>query len=277
MLFTTLDTKCDRETYKTHTTPPDPISKALECIYICQMQAKIYIEYQGHFRKVQLTLEQFLGERTSSYFIFLVYCVPVNLLDTCEKIDDARTLLEWGTADHQGVTQRVTQRVTHFTKYPRIEDALSYGLENFIGHDFCQQILGEEWVSSRETSSSIVKHTYNILDFIISGISSLIFLPLHILGCIYFKLKKLCKKENLSSQSCHKVVKEHVFYLAYPRNRYVTNTLMFFLYIIAIFVQGYISPSFLLIDKKENATSYVLLNEVAEKKRRQKHDQENNN
>ena len=45
----------------------DPISKALECVHICQMQERIYIEYLGHFRKVQQSLEQFLGKKETHY------------------------------------------------------------------------------------------------------------------------------------------------------------------------------------------------------------------
>ena len=43
----------------------------------------------------------------------------------------------------------------YFTKFPRIEDSLSCGQEKFIGHDFCQQILREEWHSS--------PHSHNLI------------------------------------------------------------------------------------------------------------------
>ena len=187
----------------------------------------------------------------------------MDLLDTCETIDDARTILEWDGDSSVGFRD-------HFTKYPRIEDALECGLEEFIGHDYCQQILGEDWISSRETSNTIQKQRTNIIDIVLYGLSSLLFLPLHLTGCLYSKLRRTCYTGGSAGDSCNNILKEHVFHLAYPYNRYVTHTVMFALYVLAILGQGYMKPNYLLLEKKENASNFVHYDEVAQQQNQEK-------
>lgn len=39
--------------------------------------------------------------------------------------------------------------------YPTLELAVTLRHEEFVGHDYCQQILSEEWVESNETGKRI--------------------------------------------------------------------------------------------------------------------------
>ena len=39
--------------------------------------------------------------------------------------------------------------------YPTLQLAVTLRHEEFVGHDYCQQILSEEWVESNETGKRI--------------------------------------------------------------------------------------------------------------------------
>ena len=68
------------------------------------------------------------------------------MLDCCETIEEARTILEY-----EGRKEEDRQ----FTKYPRLDQALNANLKKIVTHDFCQQILREEWHSS--------PHSHNLI------------------------------------------------------------------------------------------------------------------
>ena len=70
----------------------------------------------------------------------------MNILDCCEEIEEARLILMHESEDEMD---------DHYTPYPRIEAVLRTGLEKLVGHDFCQQILREDWLKSQTTGHVI--------------------------------------------------------------------------------------------------------------------------
>ena len=156
----------------------------------------------------------------------------MNLLDCCEEISEAKTIL-------MNQYDNDKDKVEYYTKYPRIETAMRTGQERFVGHDFCQQILREDWLKSQTTGNIIQWQVSNIWDILLYCLSSVFFFPIHLLGCIVLHCRNRCSgvSKNSPDQQSHsfmRAVREAFSFLTYPINRYITNCCIFILYIILL-------------------------------------------
>ena len=86
------------------------------------------------------------------------------------------------------------------TKYPRLYQALNSNLKKIVTHDFCQQIIREDWVSSTETSNMIKLDNCSAQDYLGYYLFSVLFLPVHVFGCLYFKFEHLFKKDEKNDE-----------------------------------------------------------------------------
>ena len=167
------------------------------------------------------------------HFLFLV-----NILDFCDQIDEAKLLL-MNDFENAG---------TYHTSYPRIETAIKLGQEEFVGNDFCQQILREDWLKSKSTGNIIQWQVSNLLDILLYCISSIIFLPLHVIGYMFVHLRQLCKGktpevdskqlDERQDYSTSNALKEMAHFLTYPINRFIIDCSVLVFYIIVLFATG---------------------------------------
>ena len=131
------------------------------------------------------------------------------MLDCCETIEDARMILEYDDDE--------TGRERQFTKYPRLDQALNSNLKKIVTHDFCQQIIREDWVSSTETRQIITLNDGSALDYLGYYLFSVLFLPVHVFGCLYFKFENFFKKEPrepspTTDRTSLRIFKECIYY-----------------------------------------------------------------
>ena len=164
----------------------------------------------------------------------------MNILDFCDQIDDAKLLLMNDFEDGG----------TYHTSYPRIETALKLGQEEFVGNDFCQQILREDWLKSKSTGNIIQWQVSNLVDILLYCISSIIFLPLHVIGFVFVHLRHRCKgktpeayteqsqEERQGGYCTSNTLKEMAHFLTYPINRFIINCSVLVFYIIVLFGTG---------------------------------------
>ena len=195
----------------------DFFSKAFECVFICQEHMKNFEEYQNQFEQMETSIGQFL----------------VHILDFCDQIDEAKLLL-MNDFENGGI---------YHTRYPRIETAIKLRQEEFAGNDFCQQILREDWLKSKSTGNIIQWQVSNLLDILLYCISSIIFLPLHVIGCVWVHLRHRCKGETpeVEERRGHcssNTLREMAHFLTYPINRFIINCSVLVFYIILLFVTG---------------------------------------
>ena len=131
------------------------------------------------------------------------------MLDCCETIEEARMILEYDEKKGEGDRQ--------FSKYPRLDQALNSNLKKIVTHDFCQQIIREDWVSSTETRQIITLNDGSALDYLGYYLFSVLFLPVHVFGCLYFKFENFFKKEPrepspTTDRTSLRIFKECIYY-----------------------------------------------------------------
>ena len=135
------------------------------------------------------------------------------MLDCCETIEEARTILEYDETEGDPQFTKTKFR----TKYPRLDQALKANLKKIVTHDFCQQIIREDWVSSTETRQIITLNDGSALDYLGYYLFSVLFLPVHVFGCLYFKFENFFKKEPrepspTTDRTSLRIFKECIYY-----------------------------------------------------------------
>ena len=215
----------------------DPIAEAYSIMDICYNQAMQYEEYKEKFKSIRRTLKQF----------------TVKLLNCCEKIDEAKLLMSTDTT-----------RKDCRLKYPRINVAIQTYHEDFVSHDYCQQILREEWLRSEYSDKIIQWHSTGIFDQGMYVLSCLILMPFHILfyPCSVFLVKRkseacedseACKDSEaidskVKEDNCSAItnfLKETSHHFTYPINRFIATILnfLFFLSLLVVLALKYLPSS----------------------------------
>ena len=190
--------------------------------------------------------------------------ISVDLLDCCDSIDDAKLILQF-SKDNQ------TDR-SYVTKFPRIEDALKCSQEKVIGHDYCQQILREAWHSSSRSRNVVQFQISHTADIILYSISSLVLMPIHVVGFLFMgcykskgeelnngvdekekkedfeRAEEKCvenndvdekeKRKEKKSNSLVNVLKECSNFFSYPVNRCISQSGMYLLFTLALMFIG---------------------------------------
>eukprot|EP00092_Neocalanus_flemingeri_P103120 GFUD01131922.1.p1 GENE.GFUD01131922.1~~GFUD01131922.1.p1 ORF type:complete len:840 (+),score=155.46 GFUD01131922.1:47-2566(+) len=211
-------------------TPYDPISEAFHNLHIARIQSFRNVEYRNKFKTVK---------RESKEFI-------VKMLDRCENCSEARLfLLQDYKIDHY-----FTDAMIDEMPYPRIEVAVADKHEEFVAHDYCQQILREKWLQSDVTGEIMQWHSSKMYEKVFYFIDCVLLYPLHILMYIptvfcggYPKNKEGYQRQKTpegdmeeETQFCCglKLIRQSWLHLSFPINRFIANTISHLLFLIII-------------------------------------------
>ena len=198
----------------------DPVSEAYAIMETCEYQALQYEEYEEKFKSIKRMLKQF----------------TVKILNCCEKIDEAKLLMSTDTKT----------KVCRL-KYPRINVAIQKYHEDFVSHDYCQQILREEWLRSQYSKKIIQWHSTGYFDQGLYVFSCVILMPFHL---ILYPFARFLKRESEvlkdreggntnhampREENCCSVIKnfliETSLHFTYPINRFIANILSFLVFL----------------------------------------------
>ena len=150
--------------------PYDPISEAFHNLHVSRVQSYRNVEYRNKFSIV---------EKESKEFI-------VKMMDCCENSEEALLfMLHDYKIDHYFEESLINQM-----QYPRLEIAVTDKHEEFVGHDYCQQILTQAWLRSDVTrdiiqwssSKMTVKMLYCLSCFIMYPVHILTYIPVMVMG-----------------------------------------------------------------------------------------------
>ena len=212
--------------------PYDPISEAFHNLHISRVQANRNIEYRTKFSIVK---------RESKEFI-------VKLLDCCENSEEARIFL---LHDYK-INHYFTDALINDMPYPRLEIAVADKHEEFVGHDYCQQILRQEWLQSDVTGDIIQWHSSKMHEKMFYYVLCVCLYPVHILAYLpamfmggYEKKdrhRRIQIKEELQNDEetplCCGLdfLKKSYLHLSFPINRYIATTISHLIFFVLLFL-----------------------------------------
>ena len=101
----------------------------------------------------------------------------------------------------------------------------------YCSHEWCQQVLREDWLRSDVTGKTIQWNSTNTTDQILYFISCCLLFPLHIL---LYPVTILLFKSELKTQSrhgCLNFLLEIGLHFTYPSNRFLSKGISFLLYL----------------------------------------------
>ena len=212
-------------------TPYDPISEAFHNVHVSRVQARRNVEYRNKFNIVKNKSKEFI----------------VKMLDCCENSEEAQLfLLHDYKIDHY-----FTDALINEMPYPRLEIAVADKHEEFVGHDYCQQILTQAWLRSDATGDIIQWQSSNMTVKMLYCLSCFIMYPVHILAYIpvmvmggYPKREDRLKQTLIQegqpndkepSLCCGlNFLRQSYLHLSFPINRYIANTISYLILLILL-------------------------------------------
>ena len=199
----------------------DPLSEAYHNLHISRVQALRNVEYKNKFNVVKNYSKDFI----------------IRMLNCCKDLEEARLVIQHDFKVNHYFNDALIRNMT----YPRLEIAELENHEEFVGHDFCQQILREQWLKSDVIGKSIQWNSTSVKDKILYCLSCVLLMPFHIFAYI---LTLFCggyepyKHRNNQEKCCFFVnyAKQTWLHLSYPINRFIADTFTHILFLIFLVV-----------------------------------------
>ena len=167
------------------------------------------------------------------------------MLDCCQSISEAHQFLNNDLKCNKNVV------------LPKVNISIKRRHEDFVAHDYVQQIMGEKWTQSLISDDDNDRLTWNTLNFPRQALYffyCLLFFPIHVLlfpFSILFKKKSWEKSD--SQNSCLRFLRGMCLHFTYPVNRFISSDVISqMLFIFFLLIVRNVLPS------KENHWSFTI-------------------
>ena len=139
--------------------------------------------------------------------------------------------------------------------YPRLEIAVADQHDEFVGHDYCQQILRQKWLTSDVTGEIIPWHSSKLYEKIIYSLCcipfSVLAIPIYIIGVLfcggYTNTQEKAKQEQTypdfdteqNSLCCGlNTLRRAYYHFSFPINRFIAHTMSHFFFLIILVINS---------------------------------------
>ena len=142
----------------------------------------------------------------------------VKVLDCCEKSREAKEFLSTDFCNSK------REEADEVCILPKVTIAILRGHEDFVSHDYVQQIVGEHWIRSDVTGDIITWNTLSYRKQLFHLFYCCLLLPFHLVFSIFLPILHCCKPGPGNSNNCFlSFLKSLCLHFTFPMNRFISG------------------------------------------------------